>query len=311
MREQEGTVVSRSTVHTKVTEEIIAAIAAGAPKFEMPWHRSGSPLGRPTNALTRMPYRGVNVLALWVAAQKKDYGSGVWATYRQWRKLEAQVRKGESGTVIVFFKEIDRPDADDESDPGASKAVLIARASWVFSADQVTGWKAPERPFVSVAETMNRAEELIEASGACIDFGHERACYDKIVDLIEMPDRERFIATSTSNATEAYYATQFHELTHWTGHPSRVNRDLSGRFGDNAYAMEELVAELGAAFLCADLGVTNVPRPDHAAYVASWLKVLRSDTRAIFTAAAKAHAAVDYLATMHTSAYPHRKEMRR
>jgi antirestriction protein ArdC len=311
MREQEGIAVSRSTVHTRVTEEIIAAIAAGAPKFEMPWHRSGSPLGRPTNALSHMPYRGVNVLALWAAAQKKGYGAGVWATYRQWRKLEAQVRKGESGTVIVFFKEVERTGANEETDAGSSDTVLIARTSWVFNADQVAGWNAPEPPFVSVAETINRAEELIEASGACIDFGHDHACYDKIVDVIEMPDRERFIATTTRNATEAFYAIQFHELTHWTGHPSRVNRDLSGRFGDDAYAMEELVAELGAAFLCADLGVTNVPRPDHAAYVASWLKVLRSDTRAIFTAAAKAHAAVEYLATMHTSAYPHRKEMRR
>jgi antirestriction protein ArdC len=307
MHEQEGTAVSRSTVHTKVTEEIIAAIAAGAPKFEMPWHRSGTPLGRPTNALSRMPYRGVNVLALWVAAQKKGYSSGVWATYRQWKKLDAQVRKGESGTVIVFFKEIERPQEGEEPDPGSSDAVLIARASWVFNADQVTGWKAPEPPFVSVAETINRAEELIDASGACIDFGHDHACYDKILDLIEMPDRERFIATSTSNATEAYYATQFHELTHWTGHPSRLNRDLSDRFGDNAYAIEELVAELGAAFLCADLGVTNVPRPDHGAYVSSWLRVLHNDTRAIFAAAAKAHGAAEYLTTLHTRAYPHRK----
>jgi antirestriction protein ArdC len=127
------------------------------------------------------------------------------------------------------------------------------------------------------------------------------------LDLIEMPDRERFIATSTSNATEAYYATQFHELTHWTGHPSRLNRDLSDRFGDHAYAMEELVAELGAAFLCADLGVTNVPRPDHAAYVASWLEVLQNDTRAIFAAAARAHAATDFLAERHKKAYSHRR----
>jgi antirestriction protein ArdC len=307
MHEQEGTAVSRSTVHTKVTEEIIVAIAAGAPKFEMPWHRSGTPLGRPTNALSRMPYRGVNVLALWVAAQKKGYSSGVWATYRQWKKLGAQVRKGERGTVIVFFKEIERPREGEETDAGSSDTVLIARASWVFNVDQITGWKVPEPVFVSVAETINRAEELIEASAACIDYGHDEACYDKIVDLIEMPDRERFIATSTSNATEAYYATQFHELTHWTGHPSRLNRDLSDRFGDNAYAMEELVAELGAAFLCADLGVTNVPRPDHAAYVASWLKVLRNDTRAIFAAASRAHAATDFLTALHQKAYPHRR----
>jgi len=119
-----------------------------------------------------------------------------------------------------------------------------------------------------------------------------------------MPDRELFVATSTSHATENYYATLLHELTHWSGHASRLKRDLINRFGDDAYAMEELVAELGAAFLCADLCITNTPRLDHAAYVSSWLKVLRDDTRAIFTAAAKASAAVDYLTGLHIHARP-------
>jgi antirestriction protein ArdC len=306
MREQDSSVVSRSTVHTKVTEEIIAAIATGAPKFEMPWHRSGSSSHRPTNAVSKMPYRGVNVLALWVAAQKKGFGSGIWATYRQWKKLEAQVRKGESGTVIVFFKEVERTGRDDDAEGEGTETILVARASWVFNAEQVSGWKPPEPPFVSTAEIVNRAEELLDASGACIDWGHDHACYRLIQDLIEMPHRERFVATSTSPATESFYATLFHELAHWTGHPSRLNRELANRFGDDAYAMEELIAELAAAFLCADLTITNAPRPDHAAYVASWLKVLGDDSRAIFTAAAKAHAAADFLIGLQTRAYPHR-----
>lgn len=304
--QQESSVVSRSSVHSKITEEIIAAIAAGASTFEMPWHRRGSSLGRPVNAVSKMPYRGVNVLALWVAARKKGYASGVWATYRQWAKLGAQVQQGQTGTVIVFFKEVERTSRDNEEGE-ASETRLVARASWVFNTDQVTGWKAPEPELMTEVETMNRAEELIEASGAQIEWESDRACYHPIEDFIEMPDREQFIATSTSNATETYYATLLHELTHWTAHPSRLNRDLANRFGDNSYAMEELVAELGAAFLCADLGITNTPRPDHAAYVNNWLSVLRDDSRAIFTAAAKAHAAVDHLSALHTSAYPFRK----
>ena len=121
------------------------------------------------------------------------------------------------------------------------------------------------------------------------------ACYLPEPDYIEMPDCERFTGTATSSATESFYATLLHELTHWTGHEKRLDRDLTARFGENAYAMEELVAELGAAFLCADLGVTNSPRPDHAAYVGNWIRVLGSDPRAIFLASARAGAAVDYL----------------
>lgn len=308
MREQESSVVTRSSVHSKVTEDIIAAIAAGASTFEMPWHRGGSSLSRPTNAASTMRYRGVNVLALWVAAQKKGFSSGVWATYRQWKKLEAQVRKGESGSVIVFFKEVERSGQSNDPNDEGPRTSLVARASWVFNANQVTGWKPPELPFTSVAEVINRAEELISASGASIDWGHEGACYRPIEDFIAMPERGRFITTATSTATENYYATLLHELTHWTGHPSRLNRDLANRFGDNAYAMEELVAELGSAFLCADLGITNVPRPDHAAYVANWLNVLRDDTRAIFTAAAKANGAAEYLSGLHVSACPYRRK---
>jgi antirestriction protein ArdC len=288
-------------VYSKITEQILAAIAAGAPRFEMPWHRSGPLLGRPRNAVSGNHYRGVNVVALWIAAQTRSFTTMSWATYRQWASLGAQVRKGEKGTVIVFYKRLEAKPAEEEGEDSLA-ARLIARASWVFNADQVEGLTPPEVPVLpSPVEVLNQADALIEATGATIDEGGDAACYRPHADYIQMPPRSVFIGTSTSTPTEAYYATLLHELTHWTGHERRLNRDLSRRFGDEAYAMEELVAELGAAFLCADLGVTNAPRADHAAYVGCWLRVLRNDARAIFYAAGKAGAAVEYLTSLQAS----------
>jgi antirestriction protein ArdC len=295
MQENEGPTAPQKTVHARITEEILAAIAAGAPKFEMPWHGSGLRRGRPLNAASRIPYRGVNVLALWVAAEKKGYRTGTWATYRQWTALDAQVRKGETGSLIVFFKEVERRVQTNDTSEESTENYLVARASWVFNADQVKGWRRPPPTKPNPVEVLARAEAFIQATGADIREGGEMACYLPGPDYIEMPDRKRFTGTTTSSATEAYYATQLHELTHWTGHKKRLDRDLSARFGENAYAMEELVAELGAAFLCADLGVTNSPRPDHAAYVGNWIRVLGNDPRAIFLASARAGGAVDYL----------------
>ena len=293
MQENESPIATTKTVHARITDEILAAIAAGAPKFEMPWHGGG--LRRPVNAASRLPYRGVNVLALWIAAEKKGYHTATWATYRQWTALDAQVRKGETGSLIVFFKEIERRAQTNDTSEEVPEHYLVARASWVFNADQVKGGQPPAPTKPNPVEVLANAEAFIREAGADIREGAEMACYLPEPDYIEMPDRERFTGTATSSATEAYYATELHELTHWTGHKKRLDRDLNGRFGENAYAMEELVAELGAAFLCADLGVANSPRPDHAAYVGNWIRVLGSDPRAIFLASARAGAAVDYL----------------
>lgn len=294
MQQQEVPIVTQKSVHVRITEEIAAAIAAGAPRYEMPWHGSGLRRGRPVNAASRIPYRGVNVLALWIAAEKRGYSNGAWATYRQWTALDAQVRKGESGSLIVFFKEVERTRVNDTGDE-ATDNYLVARGSWVFNADQVKGWQAPPPPPRNPVEVLMKAEVFVQATGADIREGGEMACYLPAADYIEMPEHDRFTGTATSSATESFYATLLHELTHWTGHEKRLDRDLTGRFGENAYAMEELVAELGSAFLCADLGITNSPRPDHAAYVGNWIRVLDSDPRAIFLASARAGAAVDYL----------------
>jgi antirestriction protein ArdC len=283
---------SRSDVHQTITSRIIEAIEAGAGEFVMPWHHTGPGLGRPTNAATGKRYQGTNVVALWAEATLSAYRSGHWATYRQWQSLDAQVRSGEHGSVIVFYKTFDEQDAE-EDEHGRRR--LIARASRVFNADQVDGWQTPTEERPALAETLPAVETVVGATGATIRSGCAHACYQFKEDRIEIPDRDRFVGSPTRTPTEAYYATLLHELVHWTGASHRLSRTFGERFGDAVYAAEELVAELGAAFLCADLKVTNEPRPDHAAYVDSWLSILKADVRAIFTAARMASEAARYL----------------
>lgn len=282
----------RFDLYRTVTDKIVAAIEAGAGAFVMPWHVSAA-TGRPINALTGHGYRGVNVVALWAEAVMSGYGTGWWASYRQWERLGAQVRRGEHGTVIVFYNRLNTAPADDldESD----RYRLVARASRVFNLGQVDGWHPPGAASVPIIEALAEVEAFVAATDAVVLHGGPRACYRHDYDRIELPARDRFRSTPTSSASETYYGTLLHELTHWSGAPHRLNRTFGTRFGDNDYAVEELVAELGAAFLCADLGIANEPRPDHAAYVASWLVVLNDDRRAIFTAAARANDAATYL----------------
>ena len=283
-------------VYTQVTDTIIAAIEAGAGQWDMPWHRHGVTHTRPMNALTGKRYRGVNVLALWGAAEALGFTTGLWGTYRQWQEKGAQVRKGEKSSLVVFFKEL----AVDETNPETGETErgrrLIAKASYVFNANQVDGFALPEpQAPANPAEVLSQVEAYVAATGARVAFGGEGAFYRPLTDTIHMPDRTRFVGSATSSATECLYSTLLHELTHWTGIKTRCDREFGKRFGDDAYAMEELVAELGAAFLCADLGIANTPRPDHAAYISHWLTVLKADKKAIFTAASKAAQAVDYL----------------
>ena len=283
----------RFDVHRAITEKVVEAIERGAGEFVMPWHRSGPDVGRPANAWTAQKYRGVNVVALWAEAMSSGYRSGTWASFRQWQKLGATVRKGEHGTVIVFYKRLGDDAADEDDERSGPR--LVARASRVFSADQVTGWHAPGLSATPLVERLSEVETVVEGTKAAIIEGGDRAYYDQRADEVRLPDRERFVGTATSSATESFYATLLHELTHWSGAAHRLNRTFGGRFGDNDYAFEELVAELGAAFLCSDLGVANDPRPDHAAYLANWLTVLKSDRRALFNAARLATTAAEYI----------------
>lgn len=285
----------RFDVYRTVTENIAAAIKAGAGTFVMPWHGSGAAIARPENAYTRMGYHGINVVALWAAAYLNDYPSGHWASYKQWQQAGAQVRKGERGSTVVFYKQLDRDDDEPEGDGTPSRKALIARASRVFNAAQVDGWQPPQSPPVpNPAEAQASVVAFVKATGAKVVHGTSGAWYDVVRDLIALPAPEQFVGTQTSTPSEAYQATLLHELIHWTGAGHRLDRD----FGDLSLAgraREELIAEIGAAFLCADLGVTNEPRPDHAAYVAHWLEILANDARALFTASRLATTATHYL----------------
>lgn len=284
-------------VHRAITDNIIEAIKAGASAFQMPWHR-GANVTRPINAQSRAAYRGVNILALWVQSLSSGYASGHWATYRQWQTLGAQVGRGEHGTVIVFYKKIELKPDESEDGQDNSRPGLLARASRVFNAEQVTGWTPPVPEQRTRMETLAEVEDFIQRTGALIRHGGGEAYYDRRYDTVVVPPRGLFTGTSTRSPMDSYYAVLLHELTHWTGAPHRLARQFGQRFGDNAYAVEELVAELGSAFLCADLGITNEPRPDHAAYLSSWLDVLDRDHKALFTAASRASAAAEYLVNM-------------
>jgi antirestriction protein ArdC len=285
----------RFDIHQHVTDRIIAAIERGAGEFRLPWHRSSGNIMRPVNIASKKSYRGVNVLALWATAEEKAYTSGVWGTYRQWLEVGAQVRNGEKSTYIVFYKEITI--AADDNNIDETNTRLFARATPVFAAEQVDGWTPPtiDAP-TTVITPIEQAEAFVTATGAAITHGGSRAFYRPSTDSIQLPPREAFIGTATSSPAETYYSTLLHELTHWAGHETRCNRQLGKRFGDGAYAMEELVAELGAAFLCADLQITDEPRADHAQYLSHWLTVLKADKKAIFTAASKASEAAAFLA---------------
>jgi antirestriction protein ArdC len=284
----------RVDMYARVTDEIVKAIEAGAGKFIMPWH--GTSYCWPRNAATTKSYRGINTLMLWAAARNRKYASSWWATFRQWEDLGARVRKGEHGTLIILYKEMPIEAEDADTGERVMDYRLIARPYYVFNAAQVEGWKEPSLMFGGGVVTVQEIENTVAATGADIRRG-ESPAYVIACDYITMPPKEAFKGSPTSEPTETYYSTLFHELIHWTGHWCRLGRNLSGRFGARDYAMEELVAELGAAYLCAEFFVLHLPRRDHAAYIGEWLEVLKADKRAIFAASGYAIQAVEFLLT--------------
>ena len=285
----------RIDVHQHITDQIIAAIEAGVDEFKLPWNRPAGSITRPKNIASGQLYRGINVVTLWVEAQIRGYSLPVFGTYKQWQEAGCQVRRGEKASLVVFYKEY-VVDAEPEKE-GEDGKRWVAKGYWVFNAEQVDGYEMPDVPAVSPIERNAKVDAFMAATGADIRHGGQSAHYDVTADHIQMPDEGLFTGTDTSNATEAYYSTLLHESCHWTGHKSRLNRDLGMRFGKDAYAAEELIAELGAAFLCADLQVTPSLREDHAAYIDHWLKIMKGDKKAILSAAAKANQALEYLQT--------------
>jgi antirestriction protein ArdC len=273
--------MDRKELYASVTAHVVAEIEAGAGTWRMPWHAIAD-AGEPVNALTHQAYRGGNHLVFGMVGAGRGW-SGNWATYKQWRSLDAQVRRGERATYGVKWSPVD--------DRVTGERRLVPFVFSVFNADQVAGWTAPEPMERDTPERIAGAETFFSALGADVRHGN-RAAYMPSDDYIVLPDLAQF------DRAGDYYATSAHEHSHWSGNASRLRRDLSGRFGSDAYAAEELIAELSAAFTCAHLGISTVPRPDHAAYLSSWLRVLRADTSALFVAASKAQQASDYLAEL-------------
>ncbi len=286
-------VLSRLSVYDAVTAQIVAAIESGAGICTMPWHSGIVPMTMPINAATEMPYHGVNIVSLWAQAATRRYITGYWASYHQWRKLGAQVRGGECGSLIIFYKKLEPNEPSETGDDEGPRYVI--RSSHVFNAEQVDGWALPQTKRQSQVETNAQIEAFVQATKAEVRHGAITACYRRKLDYIDMPSPEQFIGTLTSSPTEAYYAVKLHELIHWSDAPHRIDRTFGKRFGDADYAFEELVAELGAAFMCSAFGIVKEPGPDHAAYIANWLTILAQDNRAIFKAASMAQEAVEYL----------------
>jgi antirestriction protein ArdC len=284
----------RIDLYTRVTDRIVSDLEQGVRPWLKPWN-AGNTEGRISRPLrhTGEAYQGINILLLWGEAMEKGYAANTWMTFKQAESLDAHVRKGERGSMVVYADRFRRTETNDEGKE-VEREIPFLKSYTVFNVEQIDG--LPERYQAKPADPgeklqlIEESERFFEATGATFRHGGNQAYYAPALDMIQLPVPEAF-----KNA-ESYAATKAHELTHWTKHTTRLDRDFGRqKFGDEGYAREELVAELGAAFLCADLSITPEVREDHAAYIGSWLKVLKEDKRAIFTAASHAQRAVDYL----------------
>jgi len=279
----------RADVYSRITEEIIAGIEHGPGDWRAPWHHNGTSIARPSNLGSGKRYRGINTVALWVAAMNRGYADGLWGTYRQWATAGAQVRKGERATTVVFWKQIESGGGDALEDDDGGRKKMFARAFSVFNVSQVDGFTPPPAVLLPEADRLADAEAFINNLGIQTVFGGSEAFYRPSTDTVQMPTFERF------SDPASFYGVWLHETGHASGAKHRLDRDLSGRFGTASYAAEECCVEILSGLILADLGIAHHPRPDHAAYIASWLKVLKDDPRAIFTAASKAQQAADWM----------------
>lgn len=284
-------------VYQDITDRIVEALENGVVPWHRPWVKTsdssqGVPAGWPQNATTDRPYSGINVLLLWLHSAMAGYPDPRWLTFKQAQAAGGNVRKGEHGTKITFFKTYKK-----EVD-GEEKETFVLRYYTVFNIEQCEGLEElgsyqppPEpvegEPCPKPSYSYERANAVVDASGAVIHHKGNRAAFSPVLDYIVMPEFQQF------EGEEAYWATLLHELVHWTGHKSRLEREF-GLFGSEKYAKEELVAEIGSAFLCAQVGIP-LEKLQHPSYVKSWLEVLKGDKRAIVSAAAKARKGAEYL----------------
>lgn len=293
---------AKSDIHERLTAIIIEGLEKAAGPTEWPWVKAAK-AGVPVNIVSKKGYRGLNRMMLGLAMN--EGAARYWATFNQWKGKGAMVRKGSKGTSVFFYGDMYIDEAGNRVDPetpGARK-ILYAKGATVFSADQVDGWTAPAEGSTEAAELdaaagadcLDDMEAFVAATGATVNEYGDKAFYHRITDEVTMPSRDRFRDTASASATSHFYGVLMHELVHWTGAKDRLDREKGKVFGDATYAFEELIAEMGSAFLCADLGLAIEPRADNIAYVANWLTVLKGDKKAIFTASSAATKAADYL----------------
>ena len=286
---------SRLNLYEEITTKIIAELEAGRVPWVQPWGTAATPaaVALPRNAATGRPYSGINILILWNAVMQRGFVTQTWLTFRQALGLGGHVRKGETGTTVVYADRFVPPDERLRAarDGDAPEGIPFLKRFTVFNVGQCEGLPeeksgAPETPKPQ-SLILPEVEALIAATGADFRIGGDRAFYAQMADFIQVPPPAAFFEPIN------WHRTALHELGHWTGHASRLARDLSGVFGSKLYAQEELRAEMASAFACASLGITPTVR--HADYIGSWLDVLREDNRAIFRAASAASKAADFL----------------
>ena len=277
-------------IHRMVADQVIKAMETSGTNWVKSWT---TPTGQlPTSMSTNKQYNGINLLILGMERAANGYGSHHWATYKQWSKMDAQVKKGEKSTTVIFYK----PMKIQDKATGEDKTIPLLKSFAIFNSDQVDGYTAPtvvdDIDHAKLEQPDTRADRLAVDVGCDLRFSDpDKAFYSPLHDFVNMPRATQF------DDVENYAATLLHELTHWTGHASRLDRNLTQGNGTKDYAKEELVAELGAAMMCGSLCITPAPRDDHAKYLANWMKRLKDDPKCIFQAAAKASAAADWLLT--------------
>jgi antirestriction protein ArdC len=285
----------RQDVYSRITSQMVETLEQGVRPWLKPWNAEQA-AGRITQPLrfNGQPYSGINILSLWISAAAQGFAAPIWMTFRQAIELNGHVRKGEKGSVVVYTNAITRTERDEETGEDVEHEIPYLKGYTVFNIEQIDGlpdhYYAKAAPKLNPEARIDRAENFFAACKPIIRHGGNRAYYAQETDYVQMPPFGSF------RDAESYYSTLAHEMTHWTKHPARLARDFGRKqWGDEGYAQEELVAELGAAFLCADLELTNEPREESASYIANWLEALKNDTRFIFKAAAHAQRAVDYL----------------
>ena len=286
---------NRPDVYSRITDKIVADLEQGVRPWFKPWNAEHA-AGKITRPLRHngIPYKGINVIMLWSAATVKGYACPLWLTFKQALELGGNVRKGETGELVVYANSITKTETDEKGEE-TEREIPFLKGYTVFNAEQCENLPAhytarAEPPALTPLQRIEAVDKFFAATGIDIRHGGNRAFYAEVPDYVQMPPFETF------RDAESHAATLAHELTHWTKHDKRLARDMGRvKWGDEGYAREELVAELGSAFLCADLGITPEVREDHAAYIASWLKVLKDDKRFIFSAASQAQRAAGYL----------------